>query len=124
MAHCPGNFSFRITGSSGLAGDVNQLHPPSQPHTLRWSWASAPWGVLYRGPRSLPVRLTVALEALPRQAPQQGPTVLTEGGALVVVDLKSMRHVNFEPLFVELKEEENVRLYPCPGVPNFLFSFL
>lgn len=29
--------------------------------------------------------------------------MLTEGWALVIVDLKSVRHVDFEPLLVELK---------------------
>lgn len=51
-------------------------------------------------------RLTITLQPLLGQAPQQGPAVLTERRAFVIVDFKSMRHVNFEPLLVELKEEE------------------
>ena len=52
--------------------------------------------------------LTITLESLPGQAPQQGPTVLTEGWALVIVDLKSVWHVDFEPLLVELKGNKRV----------------
>ena len=59
-------------------------------------------------PSTFRVGLTVALESLPGQAPQQGPTVLTEGWALVIVDLKSVRHVDFEPLLVELKGNKRV----------------
>ena len=60
------------------------------------------------GPKAPFARLTVTLESLPGQAPQQGPTVLTEGWALVIVDLKSVRHVDFEPLLVELKGNKRV----------------
>lgn len=42
--------------------------------------------------------LTFALQALPHEAPQQGATVVTEGGDLVVVDTELMGHVNTEPL--------------------------
>lgn len=42
--------------------------------------------------------LTFALQALPHEAPQQGATVVTEGGDLVVVDAELMGHVNTEPL--------------------------
>ena len=59
-------------------------------------------------PSTFRVGLTVTLESLPGQAPQQGPTVLTEGWALVIVDLKSVRHVDFEPLLMELKGNKRV----------------
>lgn len=42
--------------------------------------------------------LTFALQALPHEAPQQGATVVTEGGDLVVVDTELVGHVNTEPL--------------------------
>lgn len=42
--------------------------------------------------------LTFALQALPHEAPQQGATVVTEGGNLVVVDAELVGHINTEPL--------------------------
>lgn len=51
-----------------------------------------------------PAALTITLESLPCQPPQQGPAMLTEGRALVVVDFESVRHVDLESLLVELKE--------------------
>ncbi len=44
------------------------------------------------------LELTFALQALPHEAPQQGATVVAEGGDLVVVDTELMGHVNTEPL--------------------------
>lgn len=49
--------------------------------------------------------LTFALQALPHEAPQQGATVVTEGGDLVVVDAELMGHVNTEPLWTHLQRE-------------------
>lgn len=43
--------------------------------------------------------------------------MLAEGRALVVVDLESMRHVDLEPLFVELQEEESVGRCACAQGP-------
>lgn len=51
-----------------------------------------------------PSALTITLESLPGQPPQQGPAMLAEGRALVVVDFESVRHVDLESLLVELKE--------------------
>lgn len=71
------------------------------------------------GPCSPPAGLTITLEPLPCQSPQQGPTVLTEGRALVIVDFKSVWHVNFESLLVELKERQKVKSRVCPWCPDF-----
>lgn len=94
-------------GSSGLDREASHLHPPPRPAplpgSLHQSCKSSRRG--FRG--ATLIKLTVTLEALPRQAPEQGPTVLTEGGALVIVDLKSVWHVDFEPLLVELKGKKN-----------------
>lgn len=109
-----GNITFMTSGSSGLAGEVNplcSLFPSCSPLKLQ----SHPGGVPYRGPCSFPTGLTIALESLPGQAPQQGPAVLTEGRAFVIVDFKSMRHVNFEPLLVELKEGRTCDHTHVPG---------
>ena len=46
--------------------------------------------------------LTLTFEALLGQAPQQGAAVLAEGGALVVVHLEAVRHVDLEAFFVDL----------------------
>lgn len=68
--------------------------------------------------------LTVTLQPLPCQAPEESATVLTEGGALVVVDLEAVGHVNLEPLLVELQDKsqaENPLLIPTSaprGKPN------
>lgn len=53
--------------------------------------------------------LTFALQALPHEAPQQGATVVTEGGHLVVVDAELMGHVNAEPLGTHLQRETHAR---------------
>ena len=45
---------------------------------------------------------TFTFEPLFHQAPQQAATVVTEGGAHVVVVLEAVRHVNLEALLLEL----------------------
>lgn len=51
--------------------------------------------------------LTLTFEPLPGQAPQQGATVFTEGGTLVVVHLEPVRHVDLEALLVNLRQRGN-----------------
>lgn len=63
--------------------------------------------------------LTVTLEALPRQPPQQGPTMLTEGWALVVVDFEPVWHVDLESLLVELKGRQKDWLHRHAHVSDF-----
>ena len=48
-------------------------------------------------------RLTFALQTLPQEAPEQGATVVAEGGDLVVVDPDLVRHVDTEPLGAHLQ---------------------
>lgn len=48
--------------------------------------------------------LTITFESLPRQPPEQGTTVLTEGWTLVVVDFESVWHVDLESLLMELED--------------------
>lgn len=50
-----------------------------------------------------PLCLTLTFQPLPGQTPQQRPTVLTERGALIVVHLKPVWHVNLEALLVDLQ---------------------
>lgn len=52
--------------------------------------------------------LTITLQSLPCKAPEERATVLTESRALVVVDFEAVRHVNLEPLFMELQEKSRV----------------
>lgn len=47
--------------------------------------------------------LTFTFQALSIKAPQQAATVVTECGALVVIVLEAMRHINFEALLLELQ---------------------
>ena len=47
--------------------------------------------------------LTFTLEPLPHQPPQHLSTVVTEGGAHVVVGLEAVRHVDFKALLLELR---------------------
>lgn len=61
--------------------------------------------------------LTVALQALPCQAPEQRATVLAKRWALVVVDFKPVRHIYLEPLLVELQERDCSE-NPFPAVPG------
>lgn len=53
--------------------------------------------------------LTVTLQPLPCQAPEEGATVLTERGALVVVDFEAVGHVDLEPLLVELQDKSQAQ---------------
>lgn len=48
---------------------------------------------------------TFALQALFDETPQQTSTVVAEGGTHVVVDLETVRHVNFKALLLELREQ-------------------
>lgn len=48
-------------------------------------------------------RLTFTLQALPQEAPEQGPTVVTERGDLVVVDPELVGHVDAEALGAHLR---------------------
>lgn len=48
-------------------------------------------------------RLTFTLQALPQEAPEQGPTVVTERRDLVVVDPELVGHVDTEPLRAHLQ---------------------
>lgn len=56
--------------------------------------------------------LTFALQTLPQEAPEQGPTVVTEGGDLVVVDTELVGHVDAEPLGAHLQGQQNTRSWP------------
>ena len=47
--------------------------------------------------------LTLALQALLHQAPEQRATVVAEGGDLVVVDAELVGHVHTEPLRANLQ---------------------
>ena len=49
------------------------------------------------------IRFTSTFKALLVEAPQQTATVVTECGALVVVVLEAMWHVNLETLLLELQ---------------------
>lgn len=51
--------------------------------------------------------LTFTFKALSVQTPQQTATVVTERGALVVIVLEAMGHVNLEALFLELQAYRN-----------------
>jgi hypothetical protein len=53
-------------------------------------------------------QLTFTLQTLPQEAPEQGPTVVTEGGDLVVVDPKLVGHVDAEPLGAHLQGQQNI----------------
>lgn len=52
-------------------------------------------------------RLTFTLQALPQEAPEQGTTVVTERGDLVVVDPKLVGHVDAEPLGAHLQGQKD-----------------
>lgn len=92
--------SFPISSSSG---EWAPRPPPLPGHSALGGGRRAP-----RRPHSLPAGLTVTLQSLLGQAPEQSPAVLTEGRAFVVVDFKSVRHVDFEPLLVELTGKQAV----------------
>lgn len=53
--------------------------------------------------------LTLALQALPHQAPQQGAAVVAEGRDLVVVNTELVGHVNTEPLRTHLQGETHAQ---------------
>lgn len=48
------------------------------------------------------IRLTFTFKALFVETPQQTTTVVAECGALVVIELEAMRHINLEAFFLEL----------------------
>lgn len=48
--------------------------------------------------------LTFTVQPLSDYPPQQGPTVVTEGGRLVVVDVELVRNVDAKALSYRLKE--------------------
>lgn len=52
--------------------------------------------------------LTITLQSLPCKAPEERAAVLAESWTLVVVDFEAVRHVNLEPLFMELQEKSHV----------------
>lgn len=52
-------------------------------------------------------RFTFTFQALLVKTPEQAAAVVTEGGALVVVVLKAMWHVNLKALFLELQAHRN-----------------
>lgn len=83
----------------------SDCHPPktTTPPTLSWCH-------LGRG-------LTVTLQPLPCQAPEQGATVLTERGALVVVHFEAVGHVDLEPLLVELQDKSQAEIH-CSFPPQ------
>lgn len=87
----------------------------STPRPLSIQAAEPPVRGPASGPRPFPTRLTVTLESLPSQAPQQGPTVLAEGRAFVIVDFEPVWHVNFESLLVELKKGRMCDQMRVPG---------
>ena len=53
------------------------------------------------------IAFTFTFKALFVETPQQTATVFTEGGALVVIVLEAMRHINLEALFLELQTHRN-----------------
>lgn len=56
--------------------------------------------------------LTFTLQALPQEAPEQGATMVAEGGDLVVVDAKLVWHVDTKPLGAHLQGGQNRMLAP------------
>lgn len=84
---------------------------------------------------------TFTLEALFDKTPQQTSTVVAEGGTHVVVGLKTVRHVNFKALLLELRRQTEfiismtdpwqrnsnqwpVILHSPAHLPHFLLIFL
>lgn len=59
--------------------------------------------------------LTFTLEPLPDQPPEQAATVVTEGGAHVVVDSEAVRHVDVEALLLELSTATAMSPQPAPS---------
>lgn len=60
--------------------------------------------------------LTFTLQPLPQEAPEQGPTVVAEGGDLVVVDTELVGHVDAEPLGAHLQGRQNTGSQPSSCV--------
>lgn len=58
------------------------------------------------------VPLTLTLQPLFDETPQQTPTVVTKGGAHVVVGLKAVWHVNFKALLLKLRAHTHTIMYP------------
>lgn len=61
--------------------------------------------------------LTFALQTLPQEAPEQGATVIAEGGDLVVVDTELVGHVDAEPLGAHLQGWQNTGSGPSSCAP-------
>lgn len=55
------------------------------------------------------IRLTFTFKALFDKTPQQTTTMVTECGALVVIALEAMRHINLEALFLELRTQKSIK---------------
>lgn len=66
--------------------------------------------------------LTFALQTLPQEAPEQGPTVVTERGDLVVVDTELVRHVDAEPLGAHLQDGKTQGHGQVPVHPGELIA--
>lgn len=58
--------------------------------------------------------LTLTFESLLGEPPQQSPAVFAEGGALVVVDLEPVGHVDLEALLVDLRHKTPHRTTSSP----------
>lgn len=56
-----------------------------------------------QGKKKKEIRLTFTFKALSVETPQQTATVVTERGALVVIVLEAMRHINLKAFFLELQ---------------------
>lgn len=59
------------------------------------------------------VMLTLTLQSLLDETPQQTPTVVAKGGTHVVVGLKAMWHVNFKTLLLKLNLHPNIQPHHC-----------
>lgn len=67
---------------------------------------------------------TFTLQALFDQTPQQAPTVVTEGGAHVIVGFETVRHVNFKTLLLELWKQREFTAIWSPHIVSKLKCFL
>lgn len=67
------------------------------------------------------LRLTVTFEALFIETPQHTATVVTEGGAPVVVTLEAMWHVNLEALFLKL-HVKHIKQPPLDKNENYKYK--
>lgn len=96
----------------GLMLQAN-LKPPLESHAIRTECfykRRKEGGTWAEGSGRL--RLTFALQALPQEAPEQGPTVVTERGDLVVVDPELVGHVDTEPLGAHLQDGKTKHQHP------------